>query len=241
MAEKYTYADVIIDPEDPRVEIGKEYWMANLPISCLHFANDGKRTYILKRVNNESGWPFVDSDGSTFLCLIRKKEPPYLERQAEWVEKVGLKAGDKVRILRKFDDCEQGFHCGMNSEGQMDCLVGKVVEVMEIDARSICLYNEDKSDWWVWPYFCLEKVEPEYVPFDLSKEEDRNTLRGKWVQDSRHGNEWMIVGFYLDETGGQGYKAKLSRKNAGFTGSELLERFTFLDGTPIGKLKEAGA
>lgn len=180
-------------------------------------------------------------DGIYFDYFIRKKEQSYKERQAEWVEKVDLKPGDKVRILRKFDDCEQGFHCGMNSEGQMDCLVGKVVEVREIDARSICLYNEDKSDWWVWPYFCLEKVEPEYVPFDLSKEEDRDAIRGKWVQDSRHGNEWMIVGFYLDETGGQGYKAKLSRKNAGFTGSELLERFTFLDGTPIGKLKEAGA
>ena len=26
MSDKYTYADVIIDPDDPRVELGKEYY-----------------------------------------------------------------------------------------------------------------------------------------------------------------------------------------------------------------------
>ena len=159
MAEKYTYADVIIDPEDPRVEIGKEYYFGDNVGKLLWGVRTGWETEVLRNVYKVAGTyePFYNGRAS-FSCIIRRKEP-----------------------------------------------------------------------------------EKKYVPFDLSKEEDRNTLRGKWVQDSRHGNEWMIVGFYLDETGGQGYKAKLSRKNAGFTGSELLERFTFLDGTPIGKLKEAGA
>lgn len=253
MAEKYTYDDVITAKDiltgavDKESLIGKTVYYSDLLTSIVMYASsdDGKGKLLEVDIDDSIVRPFlVDTPGGDKVWrsyIIPKKEKSYEERQAEWVEKVGLKAGDKVRILRKFDDCKQGFHCGMNPEGQMDCLVGKVVEVMEIDARSICLYNEDKSDWWVWPYFCLEKVELEYVPFDLGKPEDRDAIRGKWVQDSRHGNEWMIVGFYLDETGGQGYKAKLSRKNAGFTGSELLERFTFLDGTPIGKLKEAGA
>lgn len=77
--------------------------------------------------------------------------------------------------------------------------------------------------------------EPAYIPFNLSDPKDRDVLRGKWIKDKRWGNKWMISGFYIDETGGQGWKAKLTRKNVGFTGQELMERFTFLYGSPIGK------
>ena len=76
---------------------------------------------------------------------------------------------------------------------------------------------------------------PKYVPFDLSKEEDRDALRGRWVRDSRWGHEWMVEGFFIDEATGAGYKAKLSRKKAGFNGEQLLERYVFLNGSPVGK------
>lgn len=38
MAERYTYRDVIIDPDDPRVEIGAEYYFSDFPVDCLRFA-----------------------------------------------------------------------------------------------------------------------------------------------------------------------------------------------------------
>ena len=40
---EYTYKDVIIDPEDPRVEIGKEYYFGDFPKEALEYANKRKQ------------------------------------------------------------------------------------------------------------------------------------------------------------------------------------------------------
>lgn len=309
MAE-YTYKDVIIDPEDPRVEIGQEYYFALGAQACIDYANRGCRLNTLDGIASEEYRPFI-TDEKDYPFIIRKKEPPYRERQAEWVKEVGLKYGDKVKIHRKFDECEQGFHCGMNPEGKMDCLVGKVVEVRKIDAGAIYLYDEDRSDWWVWPYFVLEKVwdapmpmyteadiisdpkdpraraalgkkvyreddkddlldaannrdvcemstldairdgkdgypfstgmnwryiiipkeepEEEYVPFDLSKEEDRLRLCGSWVKSKRHPDECRSI------CGVSSHLVFISGLTPGSNAKEFLRDFTFLDGSPCGK------
>ena len=246
MAE-YTYDDVITAKDiltgavDKESLIGKTVYYSDLLTSIVRYASsdDGKGKLLEVDIDDSIVRPFlVNTPGGNkvwWSYIIPEKEKYYEERQAEWVEKVGLKAGDKVRILRKFDDCKQGFHCGMNPEGQMDCLVGKVVEVMEIDARSICLYNEDKSDWWVWPYFCLEKVELEYVPFDLGKPEDRDALRGKWVKskDPDYFYEYQITKFDQAD-----HEIFINFEDGRTSGDELLKDFVFLDGSPVGKLKE---
>ena len=73
MAE-YTYADVIIDPEDPRVEIGEEYYWSDYPSSLLLEVLEGsKQSKILIEVDN-SEYPFKNRDAK-YQCLIRKKEP----------------------------------------------------------------------------------------------------------------------------------------------------------------------
>ena len=79
MAEKYTYADVIIDPEDPRVEIGKEYYCSCYPSGGLNLANMGIGYQELVRVDKDdnSFCPFVvkkDDGIESFPCIIRKKE-----------------------------------------------------------------------------------------------------------------------------------------------------------------------
>ena len=81
--------------------------------------------------------------------------------------------------------------------------------------------------------FCciIIKKEPEvkYVPFDLSKKEDRDFLRGKWVRHKTTGVEYQITQFSC-------------RNNVwtviANTGEELLKYFTFLDGTPVRKKVE---
>lgn len=75
MAE-YTYADVIIDPDDPRVEIGKEYWFADHPFNVISFANrgDGACYGILSEIDREDITPFFIR-GQHNACIIRKKEP----------------------------------------------------------------------------------------------------------------------------------------------------------------------
>lgn len=87
MAEKYTYADVIIDPNDPRVEIGAEYYAANSINGALKAANEGNEGLLanLDSVNREptrtliTSKPFTISykhgNGGEADFLIRKKEP----------------------------------------------------------------------------------------------------------------------------------------------------------------------
>lgn len=85
MAE-YTYADVIIDPEDPRVEIGKEYYCSTSVGATLKYANKGDKNLLAKldRVNKPLGNHFepkpfsisyLRGTGGDTDFLIRKKEP----------------------------------------------------------------------------------------------------------------------------------------------------------------------
>ena len=77
MAE-YTYKDVIIDPEDPRVEIGKEYYFGSNPSTLLWGMNSSNpwTADTLLKVNKDapSRDPFYNGL-SSFSCIIRKKEP----------------------------------------------------------------------------------------------------------------------------------------------------------------------
>ena len=77
MAE-YTYKDVIIDPEDPRVEIGKEYYFANFPSACISKANSNVSAARLYDIDVEDDCPFRTDDCGRVVCIIRKKEPKYV-------------------------------------------------------------------------------------------------------------------------------------------------------------------
>ena len=83
--------------------------------------------------------------------------------------------------------------------------------------------------------FIIRKKEPEkkYAPFDLSKPEARNRLRGKFLIQLQVGNfapeERLVVGFSENT-------AVIGGHDPGcYNGHELLENFTFLDGTPCGE------
>ena len=76
MSEKYTYADVIIDPNDPRVEIGKEYYFGDFPKEVLEYANKNGRGALLEDIDLVSNFPFLmENFDESAPCLIRKKEP----------------------------------------------------------------------------------------------------------------------------------------------------------------------
>ena len=156
-----------------------------------------------------------------FADIITGKD--ILTDQVEDKDIIGAKgyfASDLKTIVDSFDD-----------NTFPDSLLEGTVETVSYVGRF-----KRKEDGIYFDYF-IRKKEPEkkYVPFDLSKEEDRDALRGKWVRDSRWGHEWMVEGFFIDEATGAGYKAKLSRKKAGFNGEQLLERYVFLNGSPVGK------
>lgn len=149
MADKYTYADVIIDPNDPRVEIGAEYYYCDDPNTCLERANkkDVAHLAVLEKVYPDAiGHFFIDDAYS--ICIIRKKEP-----------------------------------------------------------------------------------EKKYVPFDLTKEEDRDRLRGAWVR-KKDNSEIKLIWWLWEMDGKWMIDEDISPQ-------ELLDNWVFdFEGFPCGKLVE---
>ena len=74
---EYTYKDVIIDPEDPRIEIGAEYYFAYTARACVKAANSNDSTYVnrLIQVKKNDDYLFIDKKGTKSACIIRKKDP----------------------------------------------------------------------------------------------------------------------------------------------------------------------
>ena len=149
MAE-YTYADVIIDPEDPRVEIKKGYYYYGCtPKEVLEKANSNGSSFMVSSIDKSDDEPFwIMVVGTRATCIIRKKEP-----------------------------------------------------------------------------------EKKYVPFDLTKEEDRAKLRGAWIRKKNYPSiEYQIHGLnamyvFLSD-------------NEGRLPVTLLAMFEFVDGSPCGRLVE---
>ena len=87
-------------------------------------------------------------------------EKVYKERQAE----CGLKVGDKVKILRKVVDYEDGWGNTWNEKG-MDDFVGRIGKIVgEHPCSGFKVFLEEKDDWYFFPYFVLEKVEENETP-----------------------------------------------------------------------------
>ena len=90
MAE-YTYEDIIMDPEDPRLEgaIGKECFFSEYPKRLLSSARNNSPEYLdcLTDIRKEGACPFVDKNGSAWTLIIIKKEEPkpkYVPFESKW-------------------------------------------------------------------------------------------------------------------------------------------------------------
>ena len=75
---EYGFEDIIIDPEDPRLEgaIGKECYLSDCPKIALDYAKNNSPTNCLKSINKESAAPFVGNDEVNWVMVIIKKEEP---------------------------------------------------------------------------------------------------------------------------------------------------------------------
>ena len=231
MKEKYTYSDVIIDPNDPRLEVGKKYYFSLGAQDCVDRANRDSRATELLAIDKSGGYhPFISDGEKDYPFIIRKKGPTYAERQAKWIADNDVKRGDKVWIVREADSHEDGWD-NFWTLG-MDETVGKVGTVSDILSRSRgCGIEVDVPDVGpsFYPYFVLEKVEPRYVPFDLENEEDRKKIRGAWVRRKGKVPEYQVIAVRA---------AFVSIDGNMFNTKTMLECYEFLDGTPCGKLAE---
>ena len=77
---EYTYEDIIMDPEDPRLEgaIGKECYFSEYPKRLLNSAKNNSPEYLdcLTDIRKEAACTFVDKNGSGWILIIIKKEEP---------------------------------------------------------------------------------------------------------------------------------------------------------------------
>ena len=240
MAE-YTIKDVIIDPDDQRVEVGTEYYFGDNVGQLLHGARTGWKAEVLRDVckATDEYSPFYNGM-SRFSCIIREKEMSYVERQAKWIADNRIKRGDKVRIVREADSREDGWES--NWIPYMDEAVGKVGTVSSISSN----FRESGievsvPDVWPsrYPYFVLEKVEEEHVPYDFEDPDCRALLVGKVVRykSGGAGGPVMITGFERLE--GRGWIAHLGDRNV-TDAEELLNHCEHIDGTPCGVEVEDG-
>lgn len=125
MAE-YTYADVIIDPEDPRVEIGKEYYFGDCPLNLIIDAeNDYQDALGCLEYKDSSNRPFYCAGFKfpSYPCIIRKKEPkkryvPFdlsdaVVREQLWGKRIVIKdeyiIGNELRFPREIHSIIIGF------------------------------------------------------------------------------------------------------------------------------------
>ena len=77
---EYSYNDIIMDPEDPRLEgaIGKECYFSDYPKKLLDSARNNSSGYLdcLTNIVKEGVCPFVDKKGYGRCLIIIKKEEP---------------------------------------------------------------------------------------------------------------------------------------------------------------------
>lgn len=70
---KYDWKDIIFNPEDERLEVGKKYFFNDYPQHLLRIANHRDQDYLenLIEVEADLNAPFVASTGRRYLCVIR--------------------------------------------------------------------------------------------------------------------------------------------------------------------------
>ena len=265
---EYTFENLIINPETPGLDdlIGKEVYFNDIPIYCVRQANEDYKVGILRDVRKDYSAPFFVETSTgwmlNYACIIPKKEEPYEERAKKWIKENGLKKGDYVKVVRKAKDYEDGWDGRWTKE--RDDFIGKVIPVSDIGESTGVILSYCCCDWagYDFPYFVLEKVEPEpkYVPFENAEEfldayyhnETENldgvyhylATRGIWLKDKS-----TEVPAYCMATEVRDNGVIISDKKLSTTGilifnnttswSELYESFTFLDGTPCGRLEES--
>lgn len=252
MAE-YTYEDIIMDPDDPRLEgaIGKECYFSDYPKKLLNSAIYNLPEYLdcLTDIRKEGACTFVDKNGSGWTLIIIKKEEPYSERAKKWIKENNLKEGDYVKVVIKDKNKDDVWRSYWDIK--IDETIGKTLRVGLINPTEGRIYLELDDIILECPYFVLEKTEPpksKYVPFESIEEFieafDDHTHSDK---DSIINTNLYLSGFWLKNIKRDNpvYKQVIAIQDVSvligtieYLYPALLENFTFLDGTPCGKLME---
>ena len=138
-----------------------------------------------------------------------------------------VKDSDIIGAEGYFTNDLQDIVDSLDYDSSLDALPKGTLETVTYSGRF-----KKKEDKEYYEYFILKKESvKKYVPFDLSKEEDRARLRGAWLRLKEHSNEEMVKAIYP-------FIGRVSIDNEEVITEFLLENYEFVDGTPCGKLVE---
>lgn len=228
---KYTWEDVIDSWSTSMYEsvnlIGKTGYFTDIINNLDDISTFTKDE--LKYIPSEYS---LDNHNCGWRYFIPEKEPSYKENQDEWIEDNKIKVGDFVQICKKFTLGEEGYN--RNYIPVYDNLIDAEGEILGIDENGISVFVPKQNSYIVWPYFGLKKITAlNYEPFDFTKEEDRDFLRGKWVKciEPNVFYEFQITRFVKE------FYGVVVKDDINYTNEDLFYNFTFLDGTTIGKRK----
>ena len=241
---RYSWNDLIINPNTEEAEnaVGKECYFANNPMDCINKANWASRDakFTLTYVKDDYSYPFV-TEGGCFSCMIIRNR--YGDLAGAWIKDNDIKVGDYVKITRKAQDYENGWDNVWDS--RMDEYVGRNMMVLRTDTLEEGISLSCPDTFFYFPYFVLEKISGKYVPFtspeefiseyqqrednvkDPAKPEYALTTYGMWID--LNGKHRLVTGIES-----LGIHVNSSYKDW----SDILREYTFLDGSPCGKIIE---
>lgn len=246
MAEKkYSWKNLIFNPttDEAKNAVGKEVYYSDAPLNCIDYADKDNTEFLgVLDSASESNAPFYIKGIGNWNCIIVKKEPCYEDQVKQWVEENNLKVGDYVKVTRRAENHADGL-----DDYWYDLMrdsVGKILKVKEI-SNFIMLDNGIN-----YPYFVLEKAEkpePKYVPFESKEEfieafhyhdnskysetDDILLNYGMWLKDKNSHEIFLVTGVFNQSI-------HICDFDSDESWGELLNEFTFLDGSPCGKLME---
>lgn len=194
-----------------KLELGKDY---------IH--NDGD-WLVISRVGNHRNLGFTNL-GGVFICDMFCTSPEmWREATKEEVKKffeshlIKIYGEDwidvKVKECLHFKDEPK-----VNTGGFKVCIV-KTYEGWKVWNKNGCLFKGGE-----WAEVLEEEIQ--YIPFE---EGDKEQFRGKWIKRKNGDIEMKVTSF--GSFGGNTFL--IERRSP----KQLLEDFTFIDGTPFGKIK----
>ena len=146
MAE-YTYEDIIMDPNDPRLEgaIGKECYFSDYPKNALDYARNNSTVDRLKSINKELACPFVGEHKASWAVVIIKKEEPKKYVPFESIEEF-VERYTEVKEGTEFGTFEDNLlQCGMWIKSKDDDDLSQVTVIREY---GICI--DTMSTFVLW-------------------------------------------------------------------------------------------
>lgn len=230
----YTYGDIITakDVLTGHVKkgdiIGKKGWLLDCIPQDMSLNMIGKLGFYgcLDDIHLDDACPFTSSEMPYTYFLPEKESAPN-------------KLEDFLHLTPdQFDFLLKQWTMNPSQTSNIKAWTSKAGRYIAVDNTAGELYveefdtREETTRWLKGTGTKEEMNEPEYVPFDFSREEDRQLLRDKWLIRKSTGSEYKIAAFRNIKGAWEAHIPSYGKVYS----SLLLEAFTFLDGSPAGKL-----